>query len=337
MIRYHAGATSRACSSNASLLAEIVYGAEHRRDAADPRRIVVGMPPIGDHDRESWCLPGGTVQTGWAGDIGYALGDGYLFAHLLAPEHAGTSLAELTRDAYRRLLAFVRDGPCPELFRVWNHLARINADEQGMERYQAFCKGRAEAFAEAGIPARRFPAATAIGSRAPGLSVHLLAGSRPGEPIENPRQLSAYRYPPPYGPRSPTFARAIDYSGPRGGRELAISGTASIVGHVTMHPMNLDLQLRETVRNLHMLIAGAGLAARPRRGSSLLLKVYLRDPSRVPRVEPVLRGWAGPEAQIMFLQGAICRRELQIEIEGHCSVPSCAGPEPRPAAEPTQE
>ena len=49
-----------------------------------------------------------------------------------------------------------------------------------------------------------------------------------GTPVENPRQVSAYRYPREYGPQSPTFARALLPPSPR--VPLLLSGTASIDG-----------------------------------------------------------------------------------------------------------
>jgi chorismate lyase/3-hydroxybenzoate synthase len=326
LIQHHPGTAQQLSLSDDSVLAEIRYGPEHRFDPADPRRIDVGTPPIGADGRELWHLPGGIADRGWCGNIGFAAGGGYLFAHILEHEAPDADLALVARRAYRQLLAFVRSSPCRQLLRIWNYVERINDHERGIERYQAFCKGRAEAFTEAGIHPRDFPAATAIGSRAAGLSVYLLASSRPGSPVENPRQLSAYRYPPPYGPRPPSFARAMCFRGPGSSRELAISGTASIVGHVTMHPWDLSRQVRETLRNLDLLADQARLSPRTRDDPPFLMKVYLRDPRRLAEVAPVLEAWAGQPAQMLFLQGDICRRELEIEIEAHCSM------SPRPKA-----
>lgn len=303
------------------LLADIGYGPRHQRSSSNPRRIVIGTPPIGGCNRERWRLSTGPVTSGWSGDIGYVHSGDYLFAHLLIDEPAGNDLAQLTRAAYGRLLAFVRDSQCPELLRIWNYLPGINEQERGLERYQAFCLGRFQAFNDADIPACKFPAATAIGSPAQGLSVHLLASRQPGTPIENPRQIRAYEYPLPYSPRPPSFARAMRYIGPQQSRELAISGTASIVGHVTMHPHNLGRQLHETLRNLDILREQGQGSLHGLSNPRLLLKVYLRDPGRLPEIAPRLLEWAGAQSRIMYLQGAICRRALEIEIEAHSSAP----------------
>lgn len=330
MLDYSVGIQPDPEDGGRALLADIRFGPRHQRDPADPRRVTIGTPPIGDRCHELWRLPGGRTTSGWEGDIGYVLGDRLIFAHALVPEPEGSDLVDVTREAYRRLLAFLAASPCPELLRVWNYLERINDWEHGLERYQAFCKGRSQAFADAGIPAERFPAATAIGSLAPGLSIHLLAGRNPGTPIENPRQVSAYRYPPSYGPRPPSFARALCFTGPQGSRELAISGTSSITGHLTMHPSNLGRQLRETLRNMEMLAAPERLAPTRPGDPPLLLKVYLRDPERIGEVAPALQAWAGAGSRILYLHGAICREALEIEIEAHCSR-APVGPRRQPA------
>ena len=315
--------TEDAEGADSGLFAEIRHGPRHVRDHADPRRIVIGTPPIPmgrASGREVWRLPHAT-EAGWADDIGYVFGGDFLFAHLLVPEPVGADLARLTHQAYARLLAFVRGSRYPHPLRVWNYLSRINAYERGVERYQAFCRGRATALTEGAVPESRFPAATAIGCDAPGLSIHLLAGRQPGTPIENPRQLSAYAYPLTYGRRSPSFVRAILYDGPQHSRELAISGTASIVGHVTMHPGQLQRQLRETIRNLDSVMRGArALSPRLSHLHPVWLKVYLRDPDRVREVDAVLRAWAGEDSSLLYLRGSICRRDLEIEIEGHGAV-----------------
>lgn len=326
-------ARSASPSSN-TLLADIGYSTQHGRYGDDPRRITIGTPVIGDGlSREIWRLPA-VNEAGWVDEIGYALGDEFLFAHLLVAETSATDIRRLTHQAYRRLLTFVGQTGCPHLLRIWNYLPHINAHERGMERYQAFCQGRAMAFADCAIPERSFPAATAIGCDAAGLSVHLLAARRNGTPIENPRQLSAYHYPSTYGPRPPSFARAMCYTGPQQPWQLAISGTASIVGHISMHPGDLKRQLLETIRNLESVIDNTPIASQTRkRRPPGLLKVYLRDPSSMQEVDAILRAWTAGDARIMYLHGDICRDALHIEIEGHDAIPGRDQPHRRRATQ----
>ena len=111
-------------------------------------------------------------------------------------------------SAYANLSVFVRTRGFPHLLRSWNYLDAITEGEGDAERYRRFCVGRAAGLGEVQIGT--LPAATAIG-RCDGvrtLQVYWLAARRPGTPVENPRQVSAYRYPRQYGPQSPSFARA---------------------------------------------------------------------------------------------------------------------------------
>ena len=121
--------------------------------------------------------------------------------------------------------------------------------------------------------------------------------------IENPRQVSAYRYPREHGPASPSFSRAA--LGPD--HTLFVSGTASIVGHVSRHHSDPLAQLDETLRNLQ------ALNALPESRSDLL-KVYVRDPVHAALIRQRLLAWSAPQ-QTLLLSADICRRELLLEIE----------------------
>jgi chorismate lyase/3-hydroxybenzoate synthase len=249
------------------------------------------------------------VVQGWQDGIGFAHGQDILFAHLLLADLESTDLMQGACTAYTRLLAFIRSRGYPHPLRMWNFVSRIHERNPEGERYQAFCVGRDHAFRLAGIAPAQFPAATAVGAGAPGLLIYLFAGRTPGRPVENPRQVSAYRYPPRYGPRPPSFARAVRYCWP-GGSHFFVSGTASVVGHRSLHPGELGPQLRETLFNLDALSSGAG-AGRP-----AFLKVFLRDPGHLAQAEAGLRRWAPTDTPALYLQAEVCREELEIEIEG---------------------
>ena len=294
-----------------TLLAQIDYGPAHCRSPSDPRRLGVGLPPLAAPPlRELWLVPP-PVVAGWAGGIGFAQGSEVLFAHLLLDDAGDADLAEQTLRAYTQLLAFTRGRGFPHLLRVWNVLSRIHGREGGLERYQAFCVGRERAFSLAGIAPTQFPAATAVGAIAPGLLVYLLAGCAPGLAVENPRQVSAYRYPLCYGPRPPSFARALRPPWP-GGSPFFVSGTASVVGHRSLHPGRFVPQLRETLANLDALLDGAAA------GPPTFLKVFLPDPRHLTQAQAGLRDWARVGTPVLYLLAQVCRAELEIEIEGLC-------------------
>jgi chorismate lyase/3-hydroxybenzoate synthase len=145
--------------------------------------------------------------------------------------------------------------------------------------------------------------------------IAFLAGKAHSRPIENPRQVSAYRYPEQYGPRGPTFARAA-YVVWGGCEQLYISGTASIVGHESRHPGDAPAQLDETLRNLQSLQRAAEDVAGTRTWEQRLFKVYVRPGTSLHDTERRLRQTFGEDADVMVVEAEICRRELLVEIEG---------------------
>jgi chorismate lyase/3-hydroxybenzoate synthase len=136
--------------------------------------------------------------------------------------------------------------------------------------------------------------------------------------IENPRQVSAWRYPRQYGPRSPLFSRGTILK--LGGTpQFLLSGTASVVGHETHHENQVANQLSESLRNVSSLLneghrlTGDSLA---RFDADGLLKVYVRQPADLPRIRSVLEAKVPAELPRVYLQGDICRENLLTEIDG---------------------
>ncbi len=232
-------------------------------------------------------------------------------------------LTELARRAYSDLFKTLDQAGIPHLQCIWNYLPQINADGGGLERYRQFNAGRQEAFLEAGRAAfEGAPAACALGIHQGALSIRFLAGQQAPLPVENPRQVSAYRYPETYGPRSPTFSRAALSDIGDGNIALFISGTASIVGHETIHHGDVLEQTRETLRNLQAVITAAN-----ERGTAqfslaeLDCVVYVRHPSDTEAVRGIIESTLGADAPMarhaVYLEADICRSDLLVEIEAH--------------------
>ena len=232
-------------------------------------------------------------------------------------------LQAASHRAYTDLFEVLAASPCPNLLRVWNYLADINRQTGGSERYREFNIGRQQAFIEARRSAfEGSPAACALGTREGPLRVYFLAGRRPPLAIENPRQVSAYRYPDRYGPRSPTFSRAALVDAGGGRSVLFISGTASIVGHTTVHLGDVRRQTEESLRN----IAAVRQVAAERAGvafpaDALTYTVYVRDPADLAVVSEVFEQAVGADSaaarDAIYLHADICRAELLVEIEAH--------------------
>ncbi len=254
------------------------------------------------------------VARGAHGDIRFASSGGILLGHICRGEGTAASLEELTGDVYHAVFAAVRDLGYPHVWRMWNVFGDINGSEHGLERYQAFCRGRHRALAPM-LPdfERSLPAASAIGGRLPALTLSFLAATGPAAQVENPRQVSAFRYPRRYGPKSPSFSRAVLTDWGDGGHHLYVSGTASIVGDESRHVGDFDGQLAEALDNFESV-----LAAGKRAGGELrpaLLRFYLRDPGRADSVRAAAAQRFGP-VPVLLLQGEICRTDLLLEVEG---------------------
>lgn len=228
-----------------------------------------------------------------------------------------TPLQAAAEDVYRRIFRLIDGEGYPYLWRLWNYMGAINADEHGLERYRQFNVGRQQAFEGCDRPAEgNVPAACALGVAAGPLSVAFLAGRTALVPLENPRQVSAYHYPSEYGPRSPLFSRAGLARLPE--QELFfISGTASIVGHRTVHPGDVTAQTRETFANISALLAEAEKASRsaPYSLRELSYRAYVRHADDFERVARVVEEIVGPEANVVYVQADICRSDLLVEIE----------------------
>lgn len=266
-----------------------------------------------------WCGTG-PVTSGQHGKVRFAHDGDSLFGVIEEREADHPDIRTATVAAYEAIGEFRRSSGFPHLLRMWNFVDAVNEGDGDLERYRQFCIGRAEGFG----PSMRtaYPAATGIGrqSRSGLVQVFWVAAKTPGIAIENPRQISAYRYPRTHGPVSPSFSRATVLTN----GTLLVSGTASIVGHVSLHPNDVAAQLDETLRNLEALIAHA----RQRQSSiaadaEMRLTVYVREPDHAELISSRLRT-AFPGAPTILVAADICRRELLLEIE--CVLQSASNP-----------
>lgn len=294
------------------VLCGVVFGAN--APCVDARCVRVGLEPLrGQETIELWHAVGPT-HLAFAGPIRYAHDDYHLAGAIEVDEHAYGGIAPAAKAAYQALERFMETSPHPHLLRVWNYFDDINGGTGDNERYKQFCAGRAAGLSVQ--PRTSFPAATAIGRRdgQRTLQVYWLAGRDPGMALENPRQVSAYRYPRQYGAAAPRFSRAMLVSE----RLVMISGTASIVGHASHHPGNLEAQFDETLRNLNSIVqraASLAPALSPRLGETSLLKIYLRRAGDADAVEALIRDRVPAATRYLILEADICRSDLLIELD----------------------
>lgn len=280
----------------------------------------VAMPTIGDQITwEVWhsALP---VSYGKQQKLHYSFNDDVLFGHLLLNENDYSNIEQASEAAYKQLFELLEQQDYPYLLRIWNYFPAINQAQDEMERYRLFCLGRQAALDRHGNFAYSPPAATAIGTLDHGFQVYFLAAKAPGMQLENPRQVSAFLYPKQYGPVSPAFSRATVKTW-HDQKHLFISGTASIVGHETLHKDNVLKQLSETMQNIESLVEHGeqtlGLAIKNASALSLL-KVYVRHVDDFSIIKQWLDDYFAQyssQPDILYVQGDVCRADLLIEIE----------------------
>ncbi len=253
--------------------------------------------------------------------------DGHWLHGVAEVDDQAIGLHAAAERAYRDLFELLATGPCPHPLRLWNYMGRINDEALGTERYRQFNAGRQQAFVAAGRSAfEGAPAACALGLREGPLQVGVLAGRAAPLALENPRQISAYRYPAEYGAQPPSFSRAA-LAAVGGARQvLFISGTASIVGHMTVHVGDVRRQTEESLLNIATLRgvateqSGKSFAA-----GALTYTLYLRHAADLAVVREVFEREVGAASaaarEAIYLQADICRADLLVEIEAHGFTP----------------
>ncbi len=298
--------------------------------------IQVAMPPL-LADRagvlEQWCVDG-EIREGRLGAAHYRCTDKLLFVTISIDEPVteyANDIAGATQQAYAALFEVMAAEGFAYLVRCWNYFADINADQPdqrgALERYRLFNIGRQAAFEAAEHSAEvGAPAACALGTRGGPLTIYALAARSEPRCVENPRQVSAYRYPQRYGPKSPSFSRGSVLSDADGGHVLFVSGTASIVGHESVHVGDVVAQTEESLRNIATVVAQAnlGLGAEVFSSRKLCYKVFVRNVADAPVVADTVRRVLGMDdgkmgggetADMVVLRADVCRAELLVEIE----------------------
>ena len=308
-----------------------VVGFENLPAIHEPRVPVAASmtPPLGSGHGlcEVWRVAGPAVQlsSGAAvhGRVHYRFCEELMFGSLVIEERTHSfgdsgALLRATEIAYQEIFAVLQETRHRHLLRIWNYLPEINREADGDERYRHFNSARQLAFRNSGrATVGTVPAACALGSPAGSpICIYFLAARRSPKMIENPRQTSAYHYPPKFGRHSPIFSRACVLS-ESAGTNLFVSGTSSIVGHETLHQGNVAAQTAETMANINALLdecnrtVGSALYSLDR----LKFKVYVRQPADLDSIKRTLEGFLRPSTSVVYLQADVCREDLLVEIE----------------------
>ncbi len=304
----------KALLENDNILAVVDFGSRST-PTGQSRHFNTGLPLLGEPLCEVWQSRS-KVEHGIDNDCYWSANDDLIFLGLWINENSFPDLQTAVFESYSTLLQTLQERDYPHLVRAWNYLPQINQGKGDNERYKQFCLGRHEAFSR--YQRDHYPAATAIGHQGGDTVIYLIASRKIlAQHYENPRQLSAFKYPREYGPKSPSFARASLFDG----KQLYISGTASIHGHESLHLGDFSGQADVTCENIDTLVQHIAnqcqLTTRP---SLDMIKVYIRDPFDLKRAEAAVEKHFGPDMPIVYLHGDVCREELLIEIDGMCQI-----------------
>lgn len=320
---YEAGPVEDWLDAADDVLAVFQFGASPL-DSLDPRHVPVALNQLNDPPMvEVWRCTG-PIKTGSWDKLRFAQGEKLTMGHIALDLRKSGDMRELSKLAYDILQTYLQQSPHQWPLKIWNYIPGINKGSGDEELYRQFCLGRADAVLIDPGDRPPLPAATAIGCPAtePALQVYFLAAALPGLDVENPRQVSAWRYPRKYGPKSPLFSRGTILR-LNGSRQFLISGTASVVGHQTHHENQVANQLSESLRNVQSLLEeGCRLTGDSKAGldSQGMLKIYIRDPADLDLIRKTLDAEAPPEIPRIYLQGDICRENLLTEIDGIVSL-----------------
>ena len=323
-VSYQAKSASDALEAGDDVLAVFEFG-RSPLEANQARHVPVALRQLGGPPQvEVWRCQG-PIKSGSWDLLNFAQGELLTMGHIALDLRAHGNMRTASRKAYDILQSYLQQSPHQWPLKIWNYIPGINQGTGDEEHYRQFCLGRADSVLIAPGDHPPLPAATAIGAPLdePALQIYFLAAALPGLDVENPRQVSAWRYPRQYGPRSPLFSRGTIFR-LNGSRQFLISGTASVIGHQTHHENQVASQLSESLRNVNSLLEeghrqmGGSHARLDRNG---ILKVYIRHPEDLEPVHQALESEAPAETPRIYLQGDICRSNLLTEIDGmvYCS------------------
>ena len=310
-----------------SPLALIQYGDASATPAVkfrDSLSIQVELPQLGARELVEVWTSGSPVHRGSYENWQIVKNDQVLFAAMELDDHPDSPIVDAAQQHYQYLFDLIQEQGYPHLLRMWNYFPAMNEEPGGLERYKQFCVGRHRAFEQRDAHFEpSLPAASAIGTQSGHkFVIYFLASRQPGIQVENPRQVSAFCYPPQYGPASPSFSRGMTIKW-NDGEQLYLSGTASVVGHETVHEGDMERQLDETLTNIESLCTHAASAHQSAATTENLtgIKVYIRHRQHYAQISSIMNrrfSFAGP---ILYVLGDICRADLLLEIEGLFNIP----------------
>ena len=216
------------------------------------------------------------------------------------------------------------------IIRQWNYIENIAVveDPDAPQNYQDFNDVRAHYYDQEDFT-HGYPAATGIGQNTGGIIIGFIALSESDNitvsPIVNPGQIDAHKYSKgvlegnSMEKCTPKFERAkLVTIGSR--NYMYVSGTASILGELTMHVGDVEKQTLTTIDNIKRLFSKEnqeilGLKFNVSEIQFSHLRVYVKKMEDIPAVEKICDAELNCKSSL-FLESDVCREDLLVEIEG---------------------
>ena len=221
------------------------------------------------------------------------------------------------------------------IIRQWNYIeniAIVEDVEDAPQNYQDFNDVRARYYDDVQFE-YGYPAATGIGQDTGGVIIAFIALSESDmisiKPIGNPGQIDAHAYSELVLEGSseqkctPKFERAkLVTIGSR--NYIYVSGTASILGELTVHEGDVEKQTLTTIENIKRLFSrenqeNVGLDFDVSKVQFSHLRVYVKHREDIPAVKKICFAELNCKS-CLFLESDVCREELLVEIEGFFTV-----------------
>jgi hypothetical protein len=217
------------------------------------------------------------------------------------------------------------------IIRQWNYIesiAWLDNIPDSEQNYQVFNDVRTHYYNK-GVFKFGYPAATGIGMNSGGVIIDFIALSESDQvkimPIVNPGQIDAHKYSKlvlegtSAQKCTPKFERAkLITIGER--NYIYVSGTASILGELTMHKGDVEKQTITTIDNINHLFSeesqkSLGLNFDFSKIRFSHLRVYVKHQEDIPGVKRICESMLNCNSTL-YLESDVCREDLLVEIEG---------------------
>lgn len=221
------------------------------------------------------------------------------------------------------------------LIRQWNYIeaiAQLEDPSGSTQNYQIFNDVRARYYGSGSFP-EGYPAATGIGMSTGGVIIGFIAVSDSDrvevKALRNPRQIDAHKY-----SDGVLVGKQTDIKGERctpkfergkmlvvdGLTSMYVSGTASIVGELSLYPGDVEKQTITTIENIFGLFSREnqdelGVDFEVSQIQFSHLRVYVKQKNDFATVKAICQSRLNSKS-FLYLESDICRDDLLVEIEG---------------------